>query len=138
MDVPHEALLLRIYTSSADRYGLSSLFVAIVNTAREHGLAGATVLRGPMGFGHTKRLHEGHLLPFSDDYPVIIEIVDSTHKIEAFLPVLDQMMQSGLVTIERARVLHYGRMKAGWLERVRQQFSHGTHPVSPKNRSASN
>ena len=130
MDVPHEALLLRIYTSSADRHGLSSLFVAIVNAARDQGLAGATVLRGPTGFGHTKRMHEGHILPFSDDHPVIIEIVDSTEKIEAFLPVLDTMMQSGLITIERARVLHYGRKKAGLIERVRQQFGHSS-AVSP-------
>lgn len=124
MDVPHEALLLRIYTSSADRHGLNSLFVAIVNAARDSGLAGATVLRGPLGFGHTKQMHEGHLLPFSDDHPVIIEIVDGTEKIEEFLPILDTMMQSGLITIERARVLHYGRKKAGFLERVRQQFGH--------------
>lgn len=122
MDVPHEALLLRIYISSADQHGMTSLFVAIVQTARDRGLAGATVLRGPLGFGHTKRLHEGHLLPFSDDHPVIIEIVDATEKIEAFLPVLDSMMQSGLVTIERARVLHYGNHKPGWLSRVWQQI----------------
>jgi PII-like signaling protein len=129
MTVPQEASLLRVYTSSADRYGLSSLFVAIVNAAREHDLAGATVLRGPLGFGHTRRLQHDHLLPFSDDHPVIIEIVDSTEKIDSFLPVLDAMMQSGLVTIERARVLHYGRRKPGWVERFRQQFQHeAPHP----------
>ena len=122
MDIPHEALLLRIFTSSADRYGMSSLFVAIVNAARDHGLAGATVLRGPLGFGAGGKVHKGHLLPFSDDYPVVVEIVDDPQKIEAFLPVLDGMMQSGLVTIERARVLHYGRQKPGLLERMRQQF----------------
>lgn len=124
MTIPQEASLLRIYTGSADRHGLSSLFVAIVNAAREHDLAGATVLRGPLGFGHTRRLKHDHFLPFSDDHPVIIEIVDSIEKIEAFLPVLDTMMQSGLVTIERARVLHYGRRKPGWVERFRQQFQH--------------
>ena len=123
MDIPHEAILLRIYTSSADRHGMSSLYVAIVNAARSHGLAGATVLRGPLGFGHTRRMHEGHLLPFSDDHPVIIEIVDSPEKIEAFLPIADDMMQSGLITIERARVLQYGRKKTGLFDRVRQQFS---------------
>ena len=127
MDVPHEASLLRIYTSSADRHGGTSLFIAIVHAARDHGLAGATVLRGTLGFGHTGRLHEGHLLPFSDDHPVIVEIVDATDRIETFLPILDSMMQSGLVTIERARVLQYGRHKPGWLERVRQQF----FPPSP-------
>lgn len=121
MDIPHEAILLRIYTSSADKHGLSSLYVAIVNAARANGLAGATVLRGPLGFGHTRRMHEGHLSPFSDDHPVIVEIVDGSAKIDAFLPIVDEMMQSGLITIERARVLHYGRKKTGLFDRLRRQ-----------------
>lgn len=137
MTIPQEASLLRVYTSSADRHGLSSLFVAIVNAARDHDLAGATVLRGPLGFGHTRRLQHDHLLPFSDDHPVIIEIVDSTAKIENFLPVLDVMMQSGLVTIERARVLHYGRRKPGWVERFRQQFQHSAPTASTQERTVS-
>jgi PII-like signaling protein len=128
MDIPHEALLLRIYTSSADRHGMSSLFVALVNAAREQGLAGATVLRGPLGFGHTKRMHQDHILPFTDDYPVIVEIVDSPEKIETFISVVDTMMESGLVTIERARVLNYGRKRPGFVERMRQQFGYSQLP----------
>lgn len=122
MDVPHEALLLRIFTSSADRHGFGALYVGIVEAARKHGLAGATVLRGTIGFGHTRRMHEPHFLPFADDHPVIVEIVDSVEKIEAFLPVLDEMMESGLVTLERARVLHYGRQKKGVLQRLMAHF----------------
>ena len=138
MELPSEALLLRIYISSADRHGATSLFVAIVHAARGHNLAGATVLRGTLGFGHTKRIHEGHLLPFSDDHPVIIEIVDSPDKIETFLPILDSMMQSGLVTVERARVLHYGReKKPGWLERARNQFFRESSSPASQARSES-
>lgn len=122
MEVPEDALLMRIYLNSSDRHGLDSLYVTIVNAARTDGLAGATVLKGPMGFGHSRKMHHEHLVPFGEDHPVVIEIVDSPERIEAFLPKLDDMMQSGLVTLERARVLHYGRPRKGLLARFRAQF----------------
>lgn len=127
MEVPHEALLLRIFTSAADRCRNEVLYLAILHKAHDMHMAGATVLRGPLGYGHTRKMHAAHLFPPSDDHPVIIEIVDSEDKINEFLPVLDQMMQSGLVTLERARVLQYGKEKLGFMARVRQQFSHADH-----------
>lgn len=124
MDAPQEALLLRIYLTSGDSHGLDSLHVAIVKAALEADLAGAMELKGPMGFGHSRKMHHEHLLPFGEDHPVVIEIVDAAEKIEAFLPTLDEMMQSGLVTLERARVLHYGSPRKGLLERFRAHFGH--------------
>src|SRR5258706_2419829 len=107
MDVPHEAILLRIFMSADDRYGVEEpLYRAIVMKAREMHLAGATVLKGPLGFGHSNRLHQSHFIAI-DERPVVIEICDSEEKINAFLPVLDEMMESGLVTLEKARVIHY-------------------------------
>ena len=87
---------------------LTPLYEAIVLKAREMHLGGATVLRGPMGFGHSSRLHTTKILRLSEDLPFVIEIVDSEEKINQFLPVLDEMMGSGLVTIEKVRVLQYG------------------------------
>ncbi len=108
MEVPHEAVLLRIFTGSDDRYGLEEpLYLAIVMKAREMHLAGATVLRGPMGFGKTSHLHTAKILRLSMDLPLIIEIVDSEEKINTFLPVLDGMMGGGLVTLEKVKVVHY-------------------------------
>lgn len=128
MDVPHEAVLLRIFTSTADRYGLEPLYLAIVARARAQHLAGATVLRGPLGFGRSAQMHESHLWPPAQDLPVVIEIVDSEDKIAGFLPTLDEMMESGLVTMERAQVLQYGRQRMGLLARLRQQLH--LHPAS--------
>ena len=128
MDVPHEAVLLRIFTSTADRCGLEPLYLAIVARARAQHLAGATVLRGPLGFGRSAQMHESHLWPPAQDLPVVIEIVDSEDKIAGFLPVLDEMMESGLVTMERAQVLQYGRQRMGLLARLRQQLH--LHPTS--------
>lgn len=128
MDVPHDAVLLRIFTSVSDRWKMGPLYLGIVEKAREQHLAGATVLRGPLGFGHSGRLHHGHLLPSTQDLPVVIEIVDSEEKIHAFLPVLDAMMESGLVTIEKAQVLQYGRQHSSLLSRLKQQFGIGTPP----------
>ena len=129
MDVPHEAVLLRIFTSTADRCGLEPLYLAVVARARAQHLAGATVLRGPLGFGRSAQMHESHLWPPAQDLPVVIEIVDSEEKITGFLPVLDEMMESGLVTIERAQVLQYGRRRTGLMARLRQQLHlHGTVP----------
>src|SRR5690242_564774 len=94
MEVPHDAILLRIFTSVDDKSGLSSLYMAIVEKARKMHLGGATVLRGPLGFGQSAHLHQGHLFPIAQDLPVVVEIVDSEEKINEFLPVLDQMMES--------------------------------------------
>ena len=87
--------------------GHRPLYEEIVLKAREQGLAGATVLRGVMGFGKHSILHTAKILRLSEDMPMIIEIVDSLEKIEAFLPVLDQMITDGLVTLEKVRVIHY-------------------------------
>jgi hypothetical protein len=108
MNIPREAVLLRIFLGENDRYGHQPLYEAIVLKAREMHLGGATVLRGSMGFGHSSRLHTAKILRLSEDLPLVIEIVDSQEKIDAFLPVLDSMMGSGLVTLEKATVLHYG------------------------------
>jgi PII-like signaling protein len=123
MDVPHDALLLRIFTSVDDRCGARCLYMAIVEKAREMHMAGATVLRGPLGFGQSHHLHQGRPFPRAQDLPVVIEIVDSEEKINAFLPVLDEMMESGLVTLEKAKVLQYGRQKTSLLQRIRQQLA---------------
>ncbi|SRR5579885_1186668 len=108
MRMPREAVLLRIFLGEKDRHGSRPLYEAIVLKARERGLAGATVLRGPMGFGHSSHLHTAKILRLSDDLPLVVEIVDSPEKIDAFLPELEGMMGSGLVTLERVQVLQYG------------------------------
>ena len=107
MEIPHESVLLRIFIGESDRHDGKPLYEAIVLKARELHLAGATVLRGAMGFGKSSRLHTAKILRLSTDLPLVIEIVDSEEKINAFLPVLDGMMTGGLVTLEKARVLYY-------------------------------
>ena len=113
MQVPREATLLRIFIGEDDKAGGRPLHEAIVLKARELHLAGATVLRGPMGFGHSSRLHTTKILRLSQDLPLVIEIVDSPEAIESFLPVLDGLMGSGLVTLEKVQVLQYGARPAG-------------------------
>jgi uncharacterized protein len=108
MQIPKDAVLLRIFIGEEDKHDGKPLYEAIVLKARELHLAGATVLRGPMGYGHTSRLHTTKILRLSDDLPLVIEIVDSDNKIDAFLPLLDAMMSSGLVTLEKVKVLRYG------------------------------
>ena len=110
MQIPKQALLLRIFIGEDDKFGGSPLYEAIVLKAREQHLAGATVLRGPMGFGASSRLHTTKILRLSEDLPLVIEIVDSEDKINAFLPTLDNMMASGsgLITLEKVQVLQYG------------------------------
>ncbi len=108
MHVPVDSVLLRIFIGENDRSGHLPLYEAIVLKAREQHLAGATVLRGPMGFGHSSRLHTTKILRLSEDLPIVIEIVDSEAKIEAFLEVLDGMLGSALVTTERVKVIRYG------------------------------
>lgn len=111
MDIPREAVLLRIFFGESDKFERRPLYEAIVMKAREMHIAGATVLRSPMGFGRSSRLHTSKILRLSEDLPMIIEIVDSEAKINEFLPVLDAMMPSGLVTIEKVQVLRYGGNK---------------------------
>lgn len=111
MQVPKQALLLRIFIGENDRFGDGPLHEAIVLKARESHLAGATVLRGPIGFGMSSRLHTAKILRLSEDLPLVIEIVDSEENINGFLPTLNEMMSSGLVTLEKVQVLQYGRPK---------------------------
>ena len=108
MELPHDSLLLRIFIGESDRHDGKPLYEAIVLKARELHLGGATVLRGAMGFGKSSRIHTSKILRLSVDLPLIIEIVDSEEKIQAFLPVLESMMVGGLVTLEKARVIYYG------------------------------
>jgi PII-like signaling protein len=108
MQIPQDAALLRIFVGESDRADGKPLYEAIVLKARAEGLAGATVIRGPMSFGHSSHLHTSKILRLSEDLPVIVEIVDDEAKINRFLPALDMMMQSGLVTIEKVKVLRYG------------------------------
>jgi PII-like signaling protein len=107
MDVPRDSLLLRIFLGESDRWNHKPLYEAIVLKAREMHLAGATVLRGPMGFGKSSRMHTAKILRLSMDLPIVIEIVDSEAKIDAFLPALKEMMSGGLVTLERVQVIDY-------------------------------
>jgi PII-like signaling protein len=107
MELPEDALLLRIFIGESDRHGHKPLYEAIVLKAREMQLAGATVLRGPMGYGASSRIHTAKIIQLSMDLPFIVEIVDTEEKINGFLPVLDEMMSGGLVTLEKARVIHY-------------------------------
>ena len=113
MQIPQEAILLRIFIGEKDRHGHLPLYEALVLKAREVGLAGATVIRGPLGFGQSSILHTAKILQLSEDLPIIIEIVDAEARVESFLPTLDSMMTSGLVTIEKVRVIHYGKAAKG-------------------------
>ena len=107
MNIPEDGYLLRIFIGESDRHGPHPLYEAIVLKARETGLAGATVVRGVMGFGKNSVIHTAKILRLSEDLPMVIEIVDSLDKVEAFLPVLDEIITDGLVTMERVKVLHY-------------------------------
>lgn len=111
MQLPRDAILLRIFFGEDDRFQDRPLHEAIVLRAREMHLGGATVLRGHIGFGHSSHIHTTKILRLSQDLPVVVEIVDSREKIDAFLPVLDGMMTSGLITIENVQVLQYGTVK---------------------------
>jgi PII-like signaling protein len=111
MQIPKDAMLLRIFIGESDQFGDRPLYEAIVLKAREMHLAGATVLRGPMGFGQSSLLHTAKILRLSVDLPLIIEIVDSEEKINTLLPALEDMIGSGLVTLEKVQVLQYGKSK---------------------------
>ena len=108
MQLPRDAVLLRIFVGEDAKSGRLPLYEAILLKAREMQLAGATVLRGPMGFGHSSHIHTTKILRLSQDLPIVIEIVDGEDKINAFLPVLESMMGSGMVTLEKVQVLQYG------------------------------
>jgi len=113
MQIPKDAVLLRVFVGESARFDGKPLYESIVLKARDVGIGGATVLRGPLGFGRSSHLHSAKILRLSDDLPVIIEIVDSQEKIDAFLPVVDEMMgtNSGLITVEKVQVLKYGNEK---------------------------
>lgn len=107
MKLEGDGFLLRIYLGELDKHHHTPLYEAIVLEARKRGLAGATVLRGPMGFGAHSHLHTSKILRLSEDLPVVIEIVDAEDKINAFLPALDEMLGDGLVTLEKVKVITY-------------------------------
>lgn len=107
MKLQGEARLLRIFIGESDRYGGRPLYEALVLEARRRGLAGATVFKGFMGYGAHSRIHTAKVLQLSEDLPVMVEIVDTEEKIQAFLPVLDEMVREGLVTLERVEVIRY-------------------------------
>jgi hypothetical protein len=107
MNLPEEARLVRIFIGEDDRFDGKPLHEAIVEKARKSGIAGTTVLRGLLGFGAHSRIHTSKVLRLSQDLPIIIEIVDSKEKVDEFLPTLDEMIDEGLVTIEKIKVLKY-------------------------------
>lgn len=107
MRIPQNGYLLRIFIGESDHWQGTPLYEAIVLKARELHLAGATVLRGPMGFGANSRMHTAKLLRLSEDLPMIVEIVDAKETIDAFMPYIDEMVQEGLVTIEPVEVIKY-------------------------------
>ncbi len=112
MKLPENGILLRIFIGETDRTPAGPLYEAIVKKARELNLAGATVVRGIMGYGAESRIHTAKLLRLSEDLPVIIEIVDTEENINKLLPFLDEHVQEGLITLENVRVLKY-RHRAG-------------------------
>jgi len=112
MQIPQEAVLVRIFIGESDRWEHKPLYEAIVLRAREFHLAGATVLRGPMGFGKSSRVHTAKILRLSTDLPLVIEIVDSEEKINQFLPDLERMIGGGLVTMEPVKVISYRATEA--------------------------
>jgi uncharacterized protein len=112
MKIPENGKLLRIFIGESDRWQHQPLYEAIVLKARELGLAGATVLRGPMGFGAKSHLHTSKILRLSMDLPIIIEIIDSEENVNKMIPLLDEMVQDGLVTLEDVRVLKYRAKEA--------------------------
>ena len=107
MKIPEDGCLLRVFMGESDAWHGRPLYEAIVLKARELHLAGATVLRGPMGFGANSRLHTTKILRLSEDLPMVIEIVDGKDKIDQLMPHIDEMVQEGLVTLERVQVIKY-------------------------------
>lgn len=108
MEVPRQACMMRIFTCERARGNFRALFEDIVRKARDEGLAGATVLRGPMGFGASSRIHNANILDLSSNLPLVIEIIDSEEKLRAFFRSIEDMKDIGLVTMEKVEVLHHG------------------------------
>jgi hypothetical protein len=107
MKLPYESSLLRVFIGESDKANGRPLYEVIVEEARKRGMAGATVLRGFIGFGANSRIHTSKILRLSEDLPIVIEIVDAEEKIEAFLPALDNMVDEGMVTLEKVKVIAY-------------------------------
>lgn len=107
MKIEGEGRLLRVFIGESDRWHGHPLYEAITLKAREMGMAGATVLRGVMGFGADSRLHTAKVLRLSEDLPIVIEIVDKAERIEAFLPQIDAMVKEGMITVEDVHILAY-------------------------------
>ena len=113
MTLPYDAMMLRIHLGEREKVGHDPLYEVVVLKARDMGLAGATVLRGPMGFGHSGHLHSAKILRLSDDLPLVIEIIDTEDKLMAFLDSIGDLLTSTLVTLEKVRVLQYGSHRNG-------------------------
>lgn len=107
MKLPSEAEMLRVFIGEADKHHGRPLYEVIVERARQHGMAGATALRGMLGFGASSRIHTAKILRLSEDLPIVVEIVDDPQRIAEFLPVLDELISEGLITLERVRVIAY-------------------------------
>ena len=107
MNIPEDAKLLRIFIGESDRWEGMPLYEALVRKAKKDGLAGATVLRGLMGYGANSRIHTSGILRLSEDLPIVIEVVDAKDKIDRFTAEIDGMLGEGLATIEKAQVIHY-------------------------------
>ncbi len=107
MNLPENAYLLRIFIGESDKAEGRPLYQLLVEKAREHGMAGATVLRGFLGYGGSSRVHTAKILRLSEDLPMVVEIVDTEEKIQGFLPLLDELITEGLVTLEKAKVITY-------------------------------
>ncbi|MEX0747809.1 MAG: DUF190 domain-containing protein [Rhodothermales bacterium] len=113
MKLPEEGVLLRVFVGESDQVHGRPVYEQIVMKARELGLAGATVLRGVMGFGAASRIHTAKILRLSEDMPMVVEIVDTEAKIDLLLPYLDEVVEEGMVTIERVRILKYRHRRSG-------------------------
>src|SRR2546425_11103012 len=111
MKISEDGQLLRIFIGESDKWEGQPLYEAIILKAREMNIAGATMLRGLMGYGAASRIHTAKILRLSEDLPVIVEIVDSAEKIAALLPLIDEMVPEGLVTLENVRVIQYRGIK---------------------------
>ncbi|MDD5560946.1 MAG: DUF190 domain-containing protein [Candidatus Omnitrophica bacterium] len=107
MKIPSDGKLLRIFIGEADKWNGNPLYEEIVLLAKRNGMAGATAIKGFMGFGCKSHMHTAKLLRLSEDLPIVVEIVDSEEKINQFIPQLDTMVKEGLVTLEKANVIMY-------------------------------
>ncbi len=112
MELPQKACLVRIFIGESDHLNGKPLHEAIVLKAREMGMAGATVVRGIMGFGASSRLHTLKILRLSEDLPIVVEIVDKRERVDLLLPFLEEHVREGLVTLEEVEVLHYRARKS--------------------------